>query len=248
MDNVPILEVPHGITKDQKDSKEYKKWRLVLISDTHNLHPFLNIPEGDILIHAGDFVKRSKDKSLYKDFNKWLGKQNFKHRIVIAGNHEYLFNRYSKERIDRLLSNCKYLQDTYIEIEGLKIYGTPWQSSHNMAFSCNKANLSEKWAMIPEGLDILITHMPPHAVMDLASNGRNWGCKALKQRVLEEIKPNLHVFGHVHEGYGFQVINNVTLVNAASERWPIHDENDLVRKPIVVDYYQFIGTKENKSK
>jgi Icc-related predicted phosphoesterase len=92
------------------------------------------------------------------------------------------------------------------------MYGTPWNGSRNMAFSSNKDKLIDKWDLIPKKredsnapeVDILITHMPPYKLMDYASNEKHWGCRELRRISRHEVKPYVHIFGHVHEGHGYK--------------------------------------------
>ena len=107
-----------------------------------------------------------------------------------------------------------------------------------MSFSWKKDNLQEKWDLIPKDTDILITHMPPHGILDVASSGSNWGCKKLLVHSRDVIKPKVHLFGHVHEGFGMKHVEHTTYVNAAMKPWPIPDGmgDDAVRTPIVFDY------------
>ncbi len=127
----------------QHNEGEYKSITIVHVSDTHNKHHRMRqlIPDGDVLVHSGDFVSRcfwnsKKDQQsanienlpneIY-EFNDWIGKLPHKYKIVIAGNHECCFNELTKDIIShKILTNCTYLQDNGIEIYGLNIYGTPW--------------------------------------------------------------------------------------------------------------------------
>lgn len=99
--------------------------RCVAISDTHTLHWDLIIPEADVLVHAGDALGRGTLEEL-QDFNYWLNTLPHKHKIVIAGNHDWCFER-EKERAKSLLNAAVYLQDEGTEIEGVYFYGSPWQ-------------------------------------------------------------------------------------------------------------------------
>jgi len=115
-----------------------------------------------------------------------------KHKIVIAGNHEIGFNKLTKEEIQKqILTHCVYLQDSeqnrpsrrnnctrcadycyeFVLLEGIRFYGTPWTTSKNMAFSCPRELIGKKWEVIPSGLDILITHLPPKDTFDLTPTG-----------------------------------------------------------------------------
>jgi len=201
--------------------------RLVLISDTHNQHRSLTLPAGDVLVHAGDFTMRGTVAEVAA-FGAWMGDQPFAHKVVVAGNHDFLFEQ-EPERARRLLpDDVHYLLDSEVTIGGLRFYGAPWQPWFlDWAFNLRRGQaLAAKWALIPEGIDVLITHGPPLGTADRTVSGEDAGCADLA-RALVRVKPRLAVFGHIHEGYGI----HGNLVNAA-----ICDEKyRLVHSPIVVD-------------
>ncbi len=189
--------------------------KIAVISDTHNKHEELHLPGGDILFHCGDFSGRGSIPQITQ-FNEWLGVQPYTHKVVIAGNHDFLFE---KENLlaRSLLTNAIYLQDESCELNGLKIYGSPWQPYFfNWAFNLQRgAQLAEKWAKIPQDTDILLTHGPPFGIGDLTSRGENVGCEELLKKV-KEIAPRFHFFGHIHEDNGQWQIGKTTFVNAST--------------------------------
>lgn len=189
--------------------------KIVCISDTHSRHDALEVPDGDILIHAGDFSVAG-DFFEIRDFNDWLGTLPHKHKIVIAGNHDLMFER-DPDLARSMIFNGVYLQDAMVEVEGLRIYGSPWQPRFNdWAFNLDRGEpLRRKWAMIPKGIDVLVTHGPPHSVLDRTFHGEAVGCEELRL-ALDRVKPRLHVFGHVHHGYGEGRRNGTRYVNASS--------------------------------
>ncbi len=190
------------------------KLRLVLLSDTHTIHRKIQIPDGDILIHAGDMLLFGKDKIL-DDFDDFLGTLPHRHKIVIAGNHDYCFQNMSEVSRKRL-TNAIYLQDEEVALQGIKFYGSPWQPWFgNMAFNLPRgAALRQKWELIPPDVDVLITHTPPFGYGDLTSRGEHVGCHDLAEAV-GHIQPKLHVFGHVHEAAGTMKEGKTTSVNAS---------------------------------
>ncbi len=179
------------------------------ISDLHGSYPELE--GGDLLIIAGDLTARDKG-SEYATFLIWLYGQKYKKKVVVCGNHDKLiykekYHLKGQSQDGHPQPELIYLQDSGTEFEGLKIWGSPWTKFfHGMnpdcdAFTCHHdVTLAEKWQLIPEDTDILITHTPPYGYLDRSSVGR-LGCQSLTRRV-KEIKPKLHVFGHIHEGYG----------------------------------------------
>lgn len=193
---------------------EKKKLRIVCISDTHGGHDLFQIPSGDILLHAGDFSTRGKEKEIIA-FNDWLGTLPHKHKIVIAGNHDFGMEKYP-EKAHAWLSNAHYLNDSAITIEGLKIWGspvTPW--FFDWAFNRYRgSDIRQHWDMIPTDTDILITHGPPAHILDRTAAGKVVGCEDLWYAI-QKIKPRLHVFGHIHEAHGMIEKDGTTFVNAS---------------------------------
>lgn len=188
--------------------------KIVTISDTHSRHAEIAVPDGDILVHAGDITKYGKASEL-ADFNDWLGGLPHRHKIVIAGNHDYLFQ--TNNRLARsILTNATYLEDEAVTVNGFKFYGTPWQPCHHdMAFNLKRgAQMAAVWAKVPDDTDVLITHGPPAGHGDLTKHGDRAGCADLLRRV-EELKPILNIFGHIHEGAGITKNPFTTFINAS---------------------------------
>ena len=193
--------------------------RIVCLSDTHNCNRQIAVPDGDILIHSGDATIRGTIEEIIL-FNDWFAKLPHRHKVFVAGNHDWLFetsNRLARTLLD---TSIHYLQDSSVEIENLKIYGSPWQPRFfDWAFNLTRgAEIAQKWKLIPDDTDILITHGPPHGIMDEVPTQygiENAGCEELRKRV-EQIRPRLHVFGHIHSGYGTAKKFNVNFVNASN--------------------------------
>lgn len=179
-----------------------KSTTIVCISDTHNLHENIALPRGDVLVHAGDLTGHGDLKEVEK-FNAWLGAQPHPVKIVIAGNHDFCFER-QPQAARALLTNCIYLEDSGVTVEGIRFWGTPWQPwFFDWAFNLHRGTpeLIAKWNLIPEDTDVLITHGPPLGQRDRTIRGENVGCADLLQRI-QTIRPSLNCFGHIHEGYG----------------------------------------------
>jgi Icc-related predicted phosphoesterase len=193
--------------------------KIVCLSDTHNYHEQIRVPDGDILIHAGDATGRGTIDEIVS-FNHWFADLPNRHKIFVAGNHDWLFetsNRYARTLLD---SSIHYLQDSFVEIEGLKFYGSPWQPRFfDWAFNLTRgAELAEKWRLIPADTDVLITHCPPFGVLDEVPKQywtENTGCEELRKRI-EVVRPKLHIFGHIHCGYGQAEKFGVRFVNASN--------------------------------
>jgi Icc-related predicted phosphoesterase len=201
--------------------------RIVCISDTHGQHAKVNVPDGDVLIHAGDFMAFGDRPKEIVDFNQWLGRQPHRHKVVIAGNHDLMFERHPGAARE-LLSNGIYLENSGIELLGLKVWGSPVQPEfNNWAFNVARgAAIRRYWEMIPADTDVLVTHGPPFGVLDKAHpSTKHLGCEELA-KAIGEIKPRLHVFGHIHGGHGSSASNGTQFVNASAVNeayWPVYD-------------------------
>jgi predicted phosphodiesterase len=212
--------------------------KIVFISDTHNYHDEVKLPEGDILVHSGDFSGRGLPEEVGPFFD-WIEEQAqiFKHVVFIAGNHDMSFERKSHwvvRWLSKLPTNIHYLEDSEVIIDDIKFYGTPWQPEfHNWGFNLPRGKeLAEKWAMIPGDTDILITHGPPATILDYTMrDNTNVGCVDLLHKV-KEIKPKINVFGHIHEGYGYRNIHDVMFLNAST----CNLRYQPINPPIVVDF------------
>ena len=197
--------------------------RLILISDTHQLHREVEVPDGDVLIHAGDFTMFSESLEAVADFNDWLGGLPHRHKIVVPGNHEFFLEADPSER--SLLSNATLLINEGVEIEGLRIWGTPVNPLYGGAFGLSSAKDRKRlYAEIPQNTDVVISHGPPYGILDTAPvSGLHQGCRELLDAVTQ-IRPKLHVFGHIHDAYGVFQTEHTTFVNAS--RLGLHDDSD----------------------
>ncbi len=196
------------------------------------LHQQVKIPDADLLIFAGDMsvCRTVQDVAGFNDFLKTLP---HRHKIVIGGNHDHLLAN-SPELGRKLLQDVIYLQDEAVVIEGIKIYGSPWQPIFNTnacdAFALSRGRIMrEKWAMIPEDTDILITHTPPCGIMD-EDGGVSHGCSDLLV-VVQRITPTFHIFGHIHNHNGMQTIDRTTFINCN-----VKDKKERVRPALTFDY------------
>lgn len=203
------------------------------ISDLHGEYPELD--GGDLLIVAGDLTAMDTELQMHKAYN-WMNDQKYKKVVFIAGNHD--------RNIDYIAGGGEsviYLQDSYTEFEGLKIWGAPWTPTFgNWYFMRRRGEeIKKKWDLIPDDIDILVTHGPPYGILDkvtISSRGDQYkhaGCEELRTCV-ERIQPRLHVFGHIHAGYGRMFLKctprDVLCVNASI----MNEDYDAVNKPIRV--------------
>jgi Icc-related predicted phosphoesterase len=205
--------------------------RIVATSDTHAKHRALDVPAGEILVHAGDLTSMGSLEDVV-EFNDWLGSLPHPHKIVIAGNHDFCFER-DREASEPLLTNCIYLHDSAATVLGIRFWGSPWQPwFFNWAFNLERGDeIRRKWDLIPDNTDVLITHGPPFGHGDRTRSGELVGCQDLLE-VVERIRPRLHVYGHIHEGYGLSSNDYTTMVNASS----CDSSYDPVNPPVVFEY------------
>jgi len=173
------------------------------------MHRRLVIPKGDFLVHAGDLTGRGTWAE-FKDFVEWLAEQPHPIKIFTAGNHDKVCENELRRCLDLVekTPGVHMLIDKARAFEGLKFYGSPWTPQFcNWSFMKDRgAPIRQVWKKIPADVDILITHGPPYGHNDLAPpyyspNQQAVGCFELLQQV-RTIKPKLHIFGHIHEGYG----------------------------------------------
>lgn len=181
--------------------------KIFAISDTHGKHEQVQIPEGtDMLIHAGDFSNTKLPAMNSNEVNLfliWLEQQPVKYKVIIAGNHDTSIESRFFTKKDFKDRGIIYLEHELIEIEGIKIFGSPYTPEYNnWAFNRARNKLGRIWDTIPDDIDVLITHGPPKGILDSAARDRHVsehaGCSALLKRVLK-IQPKIHIMGHLHD-------------------------------------------------
>lgn len=219
------------------------KMKITFISDTHNKHNQITsfLTGGDLLIHAGDISSRGYINEI-ENFARWYDSiDNYDTKVFISGNHDFGFQDDS-EKVKGLLTGYKtidYLQDDWMGIGEdvdtmIKIWGSPWQPEfHNWAFNLPRGEkIMEKWNLIPTDTDILITHGPVHGKLDFVPyDGLNVGCEDLLVKI-QEIKPKIHVCGHIHEGYGYVFDGTTHFINAAV----LNGRYEFRNKPLMVEW------------
>lgn len=188
--------------------------RLVLLSDTHGFHDRLRVPDGDVLVHAGDFCTSGKEMQA-RAFAGWLKRQPHAHKVVIAGNHDRCLEL-DLGLGEQLFEGATYLLDREASVAGLRFYGSPWQPEFlSWAFNLPRGEaLRAVWAKIPAGIDVLVTHGPPFGILDRTISDLLVGCEELRVAI-DRVQPRVHVFGHIHEGAGAVVEGETLFVNAS---------------------------------
>jgi Icc-related predicted phosphoesterase len=208
--------------------------KLCIISDTHSKHNHLrNLPDADVIIHSGDFTSVGKEHEI-RNFFKWYTKlDQYQYKIIVAGNHDWLFERNRSHAFSLVPKNVIYLEDNGVEIDSIKFWGSPVQLPfNNWAFNRPEEKLAQHWAAIPDDIDVLITHCPPYSIFDWSIYDKiHTGSPSLYKEVIERITPRLHIFGHIHDGYGIKVIENTTFINASN----LDEDYMCVNEPVLIE-------------
>lgn len=189
--------------------------RFVAISDTHGKHQF-DLPAGDVILHAGDVSSRGL-KAEVEHFLDWFSSLDYAYKIFIAGNHDFFFEKAPQAEIQALIpDNLIYLNDSGVEVEGIKIWGSPIQPwFYDWAFNRQRGPAIQKhWNLIPEDSDIVITHGPVFGIHDRTVSGQLVGCEDLLP-VIQRIAPKVHLCGHIHEAYGTKQVGETLYINAS---------------------------------
>lgn len=228
--------------------------KLVCTSDTHMAEP--DLPPGDVLIHAGDFTFKGRPYEITQQL-LWLANQRhkFNHVICVPGNHDFGFeSNYYQYKSEAANQGITFLNDAEVVVDGVKFWGspiTPW--FHNWAFNRYPEDIEPHWLLMPDDVNVLITHGPPRDILDGVPeydrvligydnhyrpqytkkflSERHVGCPKLLERIKELKQLKLHVFGHIHEGYGQIEKDGVKFVNASH----MDDDYKPVNQPIVVE-------------
>jgi len=226
----------------------------VCISDTHSaVDPLTKLPEGDVLVHAGDFSRVGRPEEI-ANFVHFLNAQPHPYKVVIAGNHDLTLEQATFARTSSRLwygraadalgvdcgalkraieSSCTYLEDSSVAIEGVNFYGSPWSPRFcDWAFNADRGEeICEIWKRIPTNTDVLVTHGPPIGYGDECFNGFRAGCVDLLREIETRVRPRVHVYGHVHEGYGVRTNGETLFINASTCTLRYRPTN----APVIVD-------------
>lgn len=209
--------------------------KIICISDTHGHHDKIeDLPDGDGIINAGDISGLGTFYQI-KSFVRWYSSLPYRHKIFIAGNHDFGLDDVHlghKEMLTNMFRDAglTYLEDSGVTIEGVKIWGSPITPRFgDWAFMRDRGDdIKHHWDKIPIDTDILITHGPPQGILDLTSQNIHAGCADL---LYCGASPKYHIFGHIHEGYGIEEVNDTTYINASL----LNERYQLVNQPIVIE-------------
>lgn len=195
--------------------------RLILLSDTHTLHRVVKVPDGDVVIHCGDFS--NGDVVSAADFVMWFERLPHKRKILIAGNHDRLCETIPdvwRSILSHQGPSIIYLEGDSVEIKGIRFWGSPYTPEFfDWAFNVKRGLLHEHWDKIPNNTDVLITHGPAYGILDIPQTtiiGQkdHCGCKELSEAI-KRVKPKLHAFGHIHYSYGMHAGKDTASANVS---------------------------------
>jgi len=211
--------------KDLFLKKEVKPKRIWHISDTHSYHRLLTIPENiDIVIHSGDesnYKDQYQNEPEFRDFILWFANLPIKHKVFVAGNHSsYVFH--NKKEVNQICKNLNiiYLEDDWTLVDGISIWGSPITPNFgNWWFMKDRSKMDKLYSSIPEWIDVVVSHGPPKGILDLSydrsNNLESCGCRSLRNHMLNRVKPQLCLFGHIH--------NTEDIINAGTVKLSNYD-------------------------
>jgi Icc-related predicted phosphoesterase len=190
------------------------RMRLVLLSDTHGRHKKLSIPDGDVLVHCGDFSHRGNPAET-EAFGRWFAAQPHPFKVLVPGNHDAAMEHPVARNLLRSLG-VVVVVDQAVVVGGLRFYGSPWTPRFgDWAWMRDDADLAQYFDKIPDDLDVLVTHGPPYGTLDRNDAGTLCGSQQLLHAVTRA-RPRLHVFGHIHEARGMCQRGNTDFLNVSN--------------------------------
>lgn len=209
--------------------------RIVALSDTHCRLNYITIPNGDILVFAGDLTFRGSHHEIQNELDKLAKhRDRFQEMVFICGNHDWLGEK--EPALMRQMCNDRgitYLDNEEVVFNNIKFFGsayTPW--FYDWAFNAHRGiEISRHWNKIPLDTNILITHGPPMGILDRLPNGMNVGCDDLRKRIddLKDLK--VHIFGHIHHSYGEEHLDGVKYYNVSS----CSEQYTPINLPVVIE-------------
>jgi len=224
--------------------------KLAFMADTHGHLPTL-YEEVDIVFHCGDICPATDHSNAFQSFwvqdvfYPWFASLPAKHKVFISGNHDFVFQT-APQTLVPPPEGVTYLEHNSCEINGLKIFGSPWQPwFYNWAWNApygpaGEIFMKEKWKDIPGDTNILLTHCPPYGILDAVETGsgregERVGCKELLNVCNPVDLPQLKIaaFGHIHENPPkfFDAEVGITFINAAF----VDNQYRLLNKPVIME-------------
>lgn len=206
--------------------------RIVFLSDTHGQHHHVGIPDGDMIVHAGDISSRGEPEEV-RDFLDWFSGLPHPHKVFVGGNHDFFLEDHDAQFRKFLPPNCVYLLNEAQTVAGIRIWGspiTPWFM--DWAFNRDRGpEILDYWKNIPGDTELLITHGPPYGILDRTFFGAPVGCTELLESV-QQIRPKIHVFGHIHESYGQFEQDGTLFLNVSI----LNRRYEVAHKPVVIEW------------
>lgn len=197
-----------------------KSVSVAVVSDTHQWSgEVIKVPSADIFVHCGDMSMRGTGPEIDRAI-KWIASLPHKHKIIVPGNHDFLFEQNPGEIVSMIEgTGIVVLMDAGTTVSGLRVWGSPKTKTRSRRWAFDFRD-EDSWAFsgVPYGLDLLVTHSPPAGIMDNAASPNDDGTPVGSTRLLEVVKkarPRYHLFGHIHEGYGLLVTEDTVFVNAS---------------------------------
>lgn len=214
-----------------------KTYKILAISDTHGKHEQMKkyvgeLPQADIIVHAGDISSQGHRYEVEKFLEWFSGLTQYSHRIMIAGNHDFLFEEEPSIAESMIPENIIYLNDSGVTVDGIKFWGSPVSPRFfDWAFNRDRGDdIKKHWDLIPNDSDVVITHGPAEYILDYVIRSQEYvGCKDLALK-LEEIEPMAHICGHIHCAYGKAYKHGTMFYNASilSEQYFVTNKPHLI--------------------
>jgi Icc-related predicted phosphoesterase len=204
--------------------------RFVFLSDTHGLLDRVKVPDGDVLVHCGDATAYGGEEAL-QIFGQAFSELPHKYKIFVPGNHDVFFEK-NPNRARKLMKGCQVLIDRSVQIQGVRIYGSPYTTLFmDWAFMESERFLEARFARISKDTQVLITHGPPQNILDTNDTGRTCGSWPLAEAVEKLPELRIHAFGHIHEAYGTLTLGKTKFINCSV----VDEYYNLVNEPVVED-------------
>jgi len=210
--------------------------RIQFISDLHNKLDKVKLVPSDWLLIAGDLSINGRIPEISKfnhDLQNAIRQFKFKHIIYTAGNHDDLFKE-NQFLAKSMVANAVYLEDKMVEIEGVKIWGSPYSPTYgDFVFNYDRGEpAKQQWSKIPNDIDILMTHAVPYNMLDMTNTFQHVGCENLLDAILQRDSIRIHVGGHLHFSHGVKEFHDKLYINAAI----CNDELQPIHTPVVIDF------------
>jgi Icc-related predicted phosphoesterase len=205
--------IPGGNLSNRRNVRGHDSPLVVCLADTHRLHHAVQVPDGDVLIHAGDICPIGQSVQTLIDFNSWLRKLPHRVKIYVPGNHDLPLE--ADPATQKLLTNARLLMNDGIEFQSLRFWGSPVTAlggAFGMGCLPDRRRL---FSRIPANTDVPMTHAAPPGILDCAPGGGDHEGDPELLAAIQRLDISIHMFGHHHQGYGVDSRQSTMFVNAA---------------------------------